>query len=118
MLFERFDTWIIMGLFLWLILGCAFAWVSDMKKRLDAAEKKVVDLRFALNRKTTELVQAKQNAEAIKHLVIRDKNEKIEALREKLKESESERRRLETLLNQKWEDAQKTKGAKKNDVSK
>lgn len=117
-MFERFDTWIIMGLFLWLALGCAFAWASDKKKRLDAAEKKIVDLRFALNRKTTELVQAKQNAEAIKQLVIRDKDDKIERLREKLKESERERMRLETLLNQKWEDAQKPKGAKKNDAPK
>lgn len=117
-MFYRFDTWVIAFIVLWLILGGAFAYVSGLKKRLDAAEKKNVDLRFALNRKAAELHQAKANAEAIKHLVIQDKNAKIEILRDKLKESEGERRRLETLLNQKWEDAQKTKGAKKNDVSK
>ena len=115
-MFARFDTWIIMGIFLWLFLGCALAWASNTKKRLDAAEKKNVDLRFALNRKTAELHQvkaelnqARANAEAIRNLVILDKNDAIEILREKLNASERERERLETLLNQKWSKA-KTKG--------
>jgi biopolymer transport protein ExbB/TolQ len=107
-----------MGLFLWLVLGCVCAWIGSMRKRLYAAEKKVVDLRFALNRRSAELAQAKRDAEAVRNLVILDKNDAIEILKEKLKASEMERARLETLLEQKWNEAKKPKGAKKNDLQK
>lgn len=104
-MFGRFDTWIIIGIFSWLVLGGLIAWLSDMKKRLEAAEKKNVELRLELNRKAAELYMVEASSKAhTSHAVMR-RDEYIEMLTEKLKASECECKRLEILLNQKWKTA-------------
>ncbi len=103
---ERFDTWAIIWLLLWLAVCAAWAWIYNTKKQIKATRKKNAALRAALDRKTAELRRVKANAEATaKSLAILQQSEAMEVLRKKLEASERERRNLEVLLEQKWKTA-------------
>lgn len=92
---DRLDTWIVLGVLLWIVLCFFIAWATQMKKRLANAENRNMNLRFALNQKTNEASWLKARAESMECHGILIRDEEIDRLKK-------ENARLEKLLEQKW----------------
>lgn len=113
-MFERFDTWLIIG-FVVVTLFCGIdAWITNLYRRIKEQAGDNRRLRHALNEARQENAWLLARCESMTDHRTFIRDTEIDRLTAELKTKDEKIDELQTLLEQKWAGAsQKEKGAKK-----
>lgn len=101
-MFDRFETWLIIGLLLWMALCFLDERVCEARKRRKRTEKELKQMKRELRKKRKELKELKTQHKRNELMDVYIRDQRIEELEQENAKLRREVQKKETLLEQKW----------------